>query len=628
MMELAGWNRFRSEVSKALACPRRPASRCPKPHDVEVLERRELLSTFTVTNLHSGGAGSLRLAILAANDLPGPDTIDFNVAGTIRVGRKPLPIVYDTLAIDGTSAPTFAGSPVVTVDFQGTQGLRFAGGAGGSELLSLSLVRASCSGVRLDVPNVTVQGNYIGLLGDGTTLAGNRGDGIRINAQSYGDLIGRVNPVSGVTYYNADSVGLQPVSGWQGIRDSGKPGQYLIAGTSASNGLLYIGPISGAGGTSYAVNYPGATTTSVYGPDIVGGDVLRLVGSYKTGNGQVQGFLFQGTLADLSNAGNYRTIDYPNAQYTYVHSTMGSFAVGNADGPEGNAPIGTGHAFLYSVPMGRLVSNIVYPGSASTTAYGIWYNGGTSYTICGGYTLPGPSSSALAAGYLVDYDAATGQFTHWTSISAPGVLPNGQSIATHFEGISSPEPGVYTLATGETAASSGAVLGASLVTVRRNADGSFGPTYWLDLSYPGAAGVTTANAVAGNQVVGITAVSTGIIAYQATVNLEFQLSNVISGNGGNGINLRGASGNQIAMNDIGTDATGTLPRGNRQNGILLTQGASRNTIGGPVLADTARPPQGNLIAYNHAHNVLSTDGATNNLIIGNILGASGSRSRP
>src|SRR6202041_3323324 len=123
---------------------------------------------------------------------------------------------------------------------------------------------------------------------------------------------------------NANSVSMQPVSGWQGIRDSGTPGQYLISGTSNANGLLYIGPISGAGGTSYSVNYPNAYSTSVYGPDVVDGDVLRMVGSYRaTQGGEVQGFVFQGTTGDLSDASDYQTIDYPGATYTYVHSTMG-----------------------------------------------------------------------------------------------------------------------------------------------------------------------------------------------------------------------------------------------------------------------------------------------------------------
>ena len=101
---------------------------------------------------------------------------------------------------------------------------------------------------------------------------------------------------------------------------------------------------------------------------------------------------------------------------------MGDLAVGNADGPEGNAPLGTGHAFIYSVSQAQILTDIVYPGSTSTTAYGIWYNGGTSYTIAGGYTMLGSAGKTVAEGYLVDYDSSTGQFTHWTSFAAPDGL--------------------------------------------------------------------------------------------------------------------------------------------------------------------------------------------------------------
>ena len=600
--------------------------------DVEILEERQLLATLMVTNLNPSGPGSLRQAIIDSNKLPGPDTIDFGVSGTIHVGRTSLPAITDPVNIDGSSAPSFAGSPVVTVDFQGTHGLDFSKHADGSILRSLSLVGASCAGVTLNASHITVQGNYIGVQADGKTVTGNRGDGIRINASSHGDLIGQLDPVTGVTYYNANSVGLQPVSGWQGIRNASTPGQYLITGTSNSNGLLYIGPISGANGTSYAVNYPGMYSTSVYGPDLLANGDVRLVGSYRaTQGGIVQGFIFQGALTDLSNLNNYKTIAYPNATYTYVHSTMGDLAVGNADGPEGNAPLGTGHAFIYSVSQGHIVTDIVYPGSLSTTAYGVWYNGGTSYSIVGGYTMPGQPATPFASGYIVDYDSATGRFTHWTSISAPGELFAGQAFATHFEGISSPQAGVYTLATGVSQLGSSVVFGAVLGTVLRSPDGSFGPTYWVKLQYPGAVGLSTNDSVAGNQVVGIAGTSAGIISYQATVNLGAQVSNVISGNGGNGIGVYGGTDNRIAMNNIGTDASGTVGLGNRQNGILLTRGAARNFIGGQVSAGNnptkgvfVRPPQGNLISSNGANGVLMTGGATHNLMSGNFVGTTAS----
>lgn len=618
--------------SNKIGHSKRRSSVHSKVCDVEVLESRQLLSTFTVTNLNPAGAGSLRRAILESNAQPGSDSIDFQVSGTIRVGRTSLPSITDTVTIDGSTAPSFAGTPVVTVNFQGSKGLRFEKGADGSVLRSLSLVKAGDAGVTLRASRVTVEGNYIGLLADGKTVAGNRGDGVRIDASSHDNLIGHRDPVTSVSYYNTADVGIQPVTGWQGIRPGDTSGQYLIAGTSGSNGLLYEGAITGVGGTSYLVNYPGAAATSVYGPDNLQNNVVRLVGSYRTGEDTVRGFIFEGTTADLSQSGNYRTIAYPNAKFNYVHSTMGDLAVGNADGPEGNLPIGTGHAFLYDVVQNTFLPDIVYPGSTSTTAYGIWHNGLTSYTIVGGYTTLGDPSGNLSNGYMVDYDSATGKFTNWTSFAYPNGAA-GQAFVTHFEGISSTESGVYTLNADSLQAGSNFAQG-SWVTVRRNPDRSFGPAVWVDLNYPGVdptTAITSSNSVAGNQVVGIVISPTGSFSYQATVNTGFQLSNVISGNGGNGIGIYGANDNQIAMNQIGTDATGTLRRGNAKNGILVTQGAARNLIGGqatggndPTASVFVRPPQGNLISGNQGNGVLINKGATQTLLSGNFVGTTAS----
>jgi hypothetical protein len=627
-------HRRRSALSKGITRPDRWSNRRSQPRrlcPVEILEGRELPSTFTVTSQSGAGIGSLRQAIIAANHHPGPDTIDFSVSGTIRVGRQSLPAINGPVTIDGTSAPTFAGSPVITVNFQGTRGLRFAAGSDGSTLKSLALVRAGDAGVTLIASNITVQGNDIGLPANGSSPAGNRGDGIRIDASSHGDLIGQLDPVSGVTYYDADSVSIQPVTAWTGIRAGTTPGQYLLTGTSGTSGLLYIGPVSGSSGTSYLVNYPGASVTSPYGPDVVGPDitganVLRLVGTYNTsGSSAVNGFIFQGTTTDLSNAADYETIDYPGVTYTYVHSTMGDLAVGNA----GDIPDSTDHAFIDSLSQHTfLATDIAYPGSQTTgtSVYGVWYNGGTSYTIAGGYNTVGKPGGPAAEGFLVDYDEATGQFSNWTSYAGPQGLV-GSSVATHFQGISSPEPGIYTMSASSTDATSSTVFEASLATVRRNPDGTFSPAYWVSLNYPGAVGIESANSVAGNQVVGIATTSTGTVAFQATVDLAFQLSNVISGNGGNGIGIYGASGNRIAMNNIGTDATGTFNRGNAKDGILLTRGASNNVIGGTVSAGNdptagtiVRPPQGNLISGNGGSGVMITGGAAGNTLSANFIG--------
>ncbi len=140
-----------------------------------------------------------------------------------------------------------------------------------------------------------------------------------------------------------------------------------------------------------------------------------------------------------------------------------------------------------------------------------------------------------------------------------------------------------------------------------------------------------ADSVAGNQVVGIVIGTTGEFSYQATVNTAFQLSNVISGNGGNGIGIYGADANVIAMNNIGTDQSGTLNRGNGKSGILVTDGAKGNVIGGqatggndPTANVFVRPPQGNLISGNRGNGVLINDRATQTLLSGNFVGTSAS----
>jgi hypothetical protein len=61
--------------------------------------------------------------------------------------------------------------------------------------------------------------------------------------------------------------------------------------------------------------------------------------------------------------------------------------------------------------------------------------------------------------------------------------------------------------------------------------------------------------------------------------------NVISGNAGNGVRIQnsGATGNKVLGNFIGTDASGTLDRGNGGNGVFVHDGAANNTVGGTTV---------------------------------------------
>jgi hypothetical protein len=74
---------------------------------LEVLETRCLLSTFTVTNTADSGDGSLRQAILDADNDSGPNTILFAIPGhdhTITP-TSPLPNITTPTTLDSTTQP-------------------------------------------------------------------------------------------------------------------------------------------------------------------------------------------------------------------------------------------------------------------------------------------------------------------------------------------------------------------------------------------------------------------------------------------------------------------------------------------------------------------------------------------
>ena len=171
-------------------------------HILESLETRLTPTTFTVSTLADSGAGSLRAAIASVNSDTSADEIDFSVAGVIQLTSGALPAITNTVKIDGTTAPGFAGAPVVEIDYHGFAGLTLSGSD--STIASLSIVNASGAGLTLDGTlteafqnatgiNITVIGNYIGLALDGS-VAANAGVGLQIN-ESGDDIIGGTAPV-------------------------------------------------------------------------------------------------------------------------------------------------------------------------------------------------------------------------------------------------------------------------------------------------------------------------------------------------------------------------------------------------------------------------------------------------
>lgn len=164
---------------------------------VESLEVRMLLSSFAVINTNDSGAGSFRQAIINANANNGNDTITFNITGTgvqtISLAT-PLPTVTDSVVIDGTSQPGYAGTPLIEL----------SGASAGANTVGLTLTNKASmvEGLTIDgfggagivltgtgAFNDTIRADFIGTTTSGTAASGNL-YGIEVLAGANDNLIG------------------------------------------------------------------------------------------------------------------------------------------------------------------------------------------------------------------------------------------------------------------------------------------------------------------------------------------------------------------------------------------------------------------------------------------------------
>ncbi|HEX4796685.1 MAG TPA: PKD domain-containing protein [Humisphaera sp.] len=138
---------------------------------------------FFVTNTLDSGPGSLRQAILNANNHFGQDLIDFNIGGggvhTITP-LSPLPFISDAVTIDGTTQPGFTGNPIIELSGQSTFGSGLYVTSSSVTIRGMVINRWGDAGIEIFRPNnirpfaFHVEGNYIGTDVTGMTALGNR----------------------------------------------------------------------------------------------------------------------------------------------------------------------------------------------------------------------------------------------------------------------------------------------------------------------------------------------------------------------------------------------------------------------------------------------------------------------
>lgn len=291
------------------------------------------------------------------------------------------------------------------------------------------------------------------------------------------------------------------IMGVRGVTNSEK---VYVSGTIAAgmtHGQLYEGHLSNEGqdGTWYTLDFTSTefddvTSTSCYGPNNGHEGNVQIVGAYlRSSTGKMNhGFYYEG---NVNGEGTWITVlpNDGNVNNVFLHSTMGGLAVGNYDfGNDIN-----GCAFIYDVST-NTCTTFMLPDALTTTLYGIWHNGGSSYTLAGGYSTA--KFGEISQAFLVDYDAATKTTSNLKSFSY-----NNEtllSIVTHFEGITASEDNGYHMPADWINVKGSPKEGASFVSVKRNADGSFGDAKWTAIAYPGDM-VTSANTVYKNNILGI-----------------------------------------------------------------------------------------------------------------------------
>lgn len=317
------------------------------------------------------------------------------------------------------------------------------------------------------------------------------------------------------TSFNCQETGTTFIQGIRGINNSS---DVYIAGslvdTDLTYGLLYEGPLNfnGAEGKWNKLMFPGdnVVNTSCYGPNNLDKIGVQIVGSYKLANdSNTYGFIYEGP---TDGSGTWKQLKPNNgdSKMVFVHSVMGEYAVGNYDTEYYNAM-----AFIYNTNTDEFL-DIKVDGAYSTTLYGIWYNGGNSYTLSGGCSFEGPTE--LSQGFIFDWNSDTKEASNLAFYQYLG--EDVKNIITHFEGITSDDSGGYNLPCDYVDNDS---TGAAFVNVSRNEDGTFSKANYKHLKYPlETVKWTSANTAYKNNILGVYLLSNEtndnyIISYNAQI---------------------------------------------------------------------------------------------------------------
>jgi hypothetical protein len=267
--------------------------------------------------------------------------------------------------------------------------------------------------------------------------------------------------------YNPDTIPAGQVRAVGSYQTSTPPPD--VSSGAVDIGMIYLGPVSGAGGQWTTISVPAD------GSDTVGGVPACP---------QTQPGCF--------------------VMDTIAHSTMGDLVVGNYDlNPRGTGP--TGNAFIYNMSTHQwTLLQLGGSLSSETTLYGIWQDGGPgspNYTLAGGSSAH-DSSLGTQRAFLMNYNERTGHFGPPRFYS----YGNAPALNTHFDGITA-VPGGFNLV----AISSAQQSSMAFVPTTGGSSPVFGEATWYPVDVAGSplcsglkgCSMVTGNTVFQNQIMGL-----------------------------------------------------------------------------------------------------------------------------
>ena len=400
--------------------------------------------TNVVTTTADFGPGSLRAALYYITDNPGA-SVRFNIPvsdpgysnGVFNIhltGHLP-PLANNSLVIDGSTQPGFAGKPLIVVDgskiipetFTSNSGLLIY--SAGNQVKNISFNGFNWNGLTLrfpDATNNTIAGCWLGLDATGSNAAPNAFQGILLDTGASRNIIGGTNALarnvlSGNTQYGV-----------------------LISGTNTTGNVIlgnYIG--TDASGSRVVSN-------AVGGVFFADGTSRNLIGGTNTGAGNViSGNLGNGILFRGSNVvGNVVQGNFIGTDATGMNALPNSIAGLTIDtGSKSNLVGGTvtgarnvisGQTNTYGVIVanpgtsGNLVQGN-YIGLAANGAgagpnyHGIIFSGGATNNTLGGTGAGAGNfvSGNLSYGVFITDPGTSGNFVQGNFIGTDGTGTNG-----------------------------------------------------------------------------------------------------------------------------------------------------------------------------------------------------------